>query len=223
MEVIQTQLPAEEEISATSDMPDTSAAQSQAQKVPTFSAPSSQKAWAEMGDDDDEPAFASSAIPASPPKVEEVTIPAETGEPAIAVVQKNESASEPPISETIIEAPTSVESAQSPQQTPIPRPVQTAPIPARPRTSSQQIHRPRPKERSVVVDEDGFEMKVRRTSSQAHRGRGGRGGGSGGIDKGRGGGSGRGGGGRGGSGVAGQGQGQRPSTKDGSRPPPVQQ
>lgn len=191
---------------------------SQAQTLAALSASTSPKKWAEM-DDDDEPAFATTAIATTAAKVDEATVSAENGEPAIARVQENDIAAEPPLSEPIVEVPTSVDSAAPPQQAPIAtqtagRATQPANMPSRPRATSGRFQQPWPKEPAVVIDEDGFETKIRRAPQQAFRGRGGGGGdrGSGSLGRGRGG--------RGGG--APQGQGPRPPRKDGPPNQPQQ-
>ncbi len=153
---------------------------------------------------------------------------AEDGEPAVAMVQENELTAEAPISESVVEMPTAVDSAPAPAQSPVVSPTvlaqvpssapQSAPIQDRPRATSGWYQQPRPKEPAVMIDEDGFEMKVRRQPKQAFRGRGGRANGMG--DRG-GGGPGRGRGGRGGVGAGPQG-GPRPLRTD-APPTPIPQ
>ena len=172
------------------------------QTTDALTPPADRRDWAEIDDDDDGPVFASSTTTITAPKLEEETILTEVGEAVIALVQENELAVETPVSDPVPHVPTGVEIQEPGQDTspPLPAPIRTgqaAAIPTRPRASSgrtQQAQNPR--ESATVLDEDGFEMKVKRSSTQASRGRGGRGGGDG--ERGRGG-YGRGRGGRGGS------------------------
>ena len=153
--------------------------------------PNGHREWAELDDDDDGPAFASSAVTMAVPKLEEEISIATAEEATTTLVQEDEMAVETPGLDPVFEPPTGVENPEHSQgistttSAPI-RTGQSAAVPSRLRAASGRGQQtPKQREPTTVLDADGFEMKVKRPSTQAFRGRGGRGGGDG--ERGRGG------------------------------------
>ena len=175
----------------------------QTQAAPAF-APVTTRNWADFDDEDDWPAAATT----QPALVEQTIEPSGLGaRPAVALVQEKEMAP-PLVSDPVTETATSVESTA-------PAPSAIIASSAQPTTSGPSISKAQPQQqrrgpgprqpklkepvRKTIVDEDGFEMKVRRAAIPVRGGRGGGRGGSGGDARGARGGGRRGRGGRGGS------------------------